>query len=60
MHEIFKGRKAIPEAELRAGLISGGTVALAEKLRNSHLDLGSRRDCGQPLGGLEFIFSSLS
>ena len=36
MHKIFKGRKTIPEAELKASLISGGTVALAEKLRNSH------------------------
>ena len=35
MHEVFKGRKAIPETELKAGLIAGGTVALAEKLRNS-------------------------
>ena len=35
-HKEFKGRKAIPETELKAGLISGGTVALAEKLRNSH------------------------
>ena len=36
MHKVFKGRKAIPETELKAGLIAGGTVALAEKLRNSH------------------------
>lgn len=34
--KIFKGRKTIPEVELKASLISGGTVALAEKLRNSH------------------------
>ena len=36
MHKIFKGKRCIPEEELRAGLISGGVVALAEKLRNSH------------------------
>ena len=35
-HKIFKGRKALPEEELRASLISGGVVALAEKLRNDH------------------------
>ena len=35
-HKIFKGKRGIPEEELRAGLISGGVVALAEKLRNSH------------------------
>ena len=36
MHKIFKGKRCIPEEELRACLISGGVVALAEKLRNSH------------------------
>ena len=35
-HKIFKGRKEIPEEELKAGLISGGVAALAEKLRTSH------------------------
>ena len=35
-HKIFKGRKALPEEELRASLISGGVVALAEKLRIDH------------------------
>ena len=34
--KIFKGRKNLPEAELRASLVSGGAVALAEKLRSSH------------------------
>ena len=34
--KIFKGRKTLPEEELRAGLVSGGVVALAEKLRNAH------------------------
>ena len=34
--KIFKGKKGIPETELKAGLISGGSVALAEKLRTSH------------------------
>ena len=36
MHKIFKGRRCIPDTELKAGLISGGSVALAEKLRNNH------------------------
>ena len=65
LHKIFEGRKEIPESELKAGLVSGGVVALAEKLRTSHawnginllaapmLTLEGRRCCGQPLGGLE-------
>ena len=36
LHKIFEGRKEIPESELKAGLVSGGVVALAEKLRTSH------------------------
>ena len=34
--KIFKGRKCLSDAEMRKGLVSGGAVALAEKLRNSH------------------------
>ena len=36
LNKIFKGRKKIPETELRRGLVSGGAVALAEKLRADH------------------------
>lgn len=35
-HKIFKGKKPLPEGVLRAGLVSGGSVALADKLRNNH------------------------
>ena len=35
-NKIFKGRKLIPEEELRASLVSGGVMALAEKLREAH------------------------
>ena len=33
-HKIFSGRKRLPEAQMRTSLFSGGTVALAEKLRS--------------------------
>ena len=36
VHGIFNGRKQMPEAEMRAGIIMGGKVALAEKLRKDH------------------------
>ena len=35
-NKIFEGRRCIPEAEMRAGLVSGGAVALAELLREKH------------------------
>ena len=34
--KIFKGRRCLSDTELRKGLVSGGVVALAERLRNAH------------------------
>ena len=33
-HKIFNGKRRIPEVEMRAAMVSGGVVALAEKLRD--------------------------
>ena len=36
VHKIFSGRKLLPEAEMRASMISGGSVTLAAKLQADH------------------------
>ena len=36
IHEIFAGRKQIPEESMREGIIFGGKAALAESLKKDH------------------------